>query len=516
MNRRALLALLTVVSAWYPAHAQESVPTSSAARRLELVERLSAVLDHGRLDASRWGVRVIKTDGAVVYERDAQKVFNPASNLKLFISAAALHRFGPDHRFRTSVYAPSRPVRGVIRGDLVFFGRGDPNISARFEGPPSFDEFVPAEQIPGIEELARQIAATGVRRIMGDLVADDSYFAGAGPNLGWEWDDLLFYYGAPVSALTVNDNAVSITVVPSAPGKRPTVEIRPPTSHVQVVNHAVTLSSGPSRPRIGADRPAGDTRIELFGTIAMGSRPVVLNLAVNDGAAFAGHLLKEALLRHGVVVTGKVRRQTAVTRVASPLDVSKLFEVAFLESMPVATLIKVVNRESQNLHAEILLRQLGVQEHKIDEYGRPVGSELLGIEALRSFLETSGVATGTLSFKDGSGLARQNLVSPKATTDLLRFMWDHPHGDAYRASLPVAGADGTLKERLRDTAADGRVQAKTGSMTGVGAISGYLETRGGEHLIFSFMANNFVGPGREINAAFDALCTLLAEFDGEL
>lgn len=537
-------ALLIFQLSLAPVLAQQAAQAPAKPQTVaELQTRIAALLDQPQFAAARFGVRVITGKGSVVFERDADKTFAPASNLKLYTTAATLDAFGPDQRFKTSVYATKRDIRnGVLRGNLILYGRGDPNLSARFENPDGpgingkIDEFVRTDKITAIEMLAEQIRARGIRTVSGDLIGDDSYFATDGRGASWEWDDLMFYYGAPVSALTVNDNALTFVVTPAArAGLPPVITTRPQTAYVRIVNHATTSASGQTR--IGANRTLETSTFEFFGSIPARAKAFEVDLSIHDPASFAATLLREALQRRGVTVTGRVRHVDAIARLTEPFDETKLTELASLQSQPLSVLLKVINKPSQNLHTEMMLRQLGVRfsEQKaasanlsgaqpggaqtistppeLDDYGRPKSSESLGLEALKVFLQRAGIDTRPLSLRDGSGLSRQDLVSPRATSRLLEFMTTHPHFAVYRDSLPIAGVDGTLERRMRGTPAERNVRAKTGSLTYVNSLSGYATTRRGQMLIFSLMANNYTGPGRDATAVFDQVCALLTDFE---
>ena len=518
INRFASL-LLVICLTVAPTLAQQAAPVAKPQTVAELQARITALLDQPKFAAARWGILVKAGQDKIVFERDADKAFMPASNMKLYTTSAALDAFGPEFKIKTSVYA-AKPVKaGRISGDLILYGRGDPNLSPRFEGdnPDKYDDHKPAEKIGAIERLADQIKAAGVKIIAGNLVGDDSFFADDLIGPGWEWDDLQFYYGAEVSALTVNDNCVSFTVKPGHKiGDKPTITVQPATDYLKIVNHAATSASGAVR--IGVNRPLNSNTIEFFGSIPRNREKFEVNIAIHDPAEFAATLLKEALARRGIRVLGKAVRSDAVARVAKPFDESKLTEIAKVESQPMTELLKVVNKQSQNLHTELLLRQLGANggQHELDEYGRPKTTLSRGNEARRQFLQKAGVDVAPLSLRDGSGLARQDLVTPRSTVRLLEFMLSHPQANVFRESLVVAGTDGTLERRMRDTAAAGNFRGKTGTLSYVNALSGYVTTKRGQVLILSSMGNNYTGPGRDVTTVLDQICVMLAEFEGEL
>ncbi len=517
---RFVSLLLIVCLFTVPALAQQAAAPAKPQTVAELQERIAALLDQPKFAAARWGVLVKAGQDNVIFERDADKAFMPASNMKLYTSSAALDAFGPEFKIKTSVYATKAVGRnGTLAGDLILYGRGDPNLSPRFDGdnPDKYDEHKPADKIAPIERLADQIKAAGVKVVTGHLIGDDSFFADDLVGPGWEWDDLQFYYGAEVSALTVNDNCVSFTVRPGKKvGDKPVITVQPQTEYIKIVNHATTSANGTIR--VGVNRPLNSNTIEFFGSMPRTRDKFEVNIAIHDPAAFAATLLKEALERRKIRVMGKPIRMDAVARVAKPFDESKLKEIASIESQPMAELLKVVNKQSQNLHTELLLRQLGASngKHELDEYGRPKPTIARGNDARRQFLQKAGVDVTPLSLRDGSGLARQDLVTPRATARLLEFMLTHTHANVFRESLVVAGTDGTLERRMRDTAAAGNFRGKTGTLSYVNALSGYVTTKRGHVVIVSSMGNNYTGPGREVTAVLDQICVLLAEYEGEL
>ncbi len=517
------VALLLVISlSLIPALAQQaSLTIEKPATLAELQSRIAALLDQPKFAAARWGARIITPDGRVIFERDADKSFMPASNMKLYTTSATLDAFGPDFKIKTSVYATKPAGRnGMLKGDLILYGRGDPNLSPRFDtdDPDRYDELKPADTITAIERLADQIKARGIKIVEGNLIGDDSFFAGDLLGPGWEWDDAQFYYGAEVSALTVNDNSVTFFVNPATrAGEAPSIKVQPKTGYLKIVNNARTSANGQTR--IGVNRPLNSDTVEFFGTIPRSASEFKVDISVHDPASFAAELLKEALLRRGVRVRGKVQHFDSVARVARPLDESKLVEVASVESQPLSEMLKVINKQSQNLHTEMMLRQLGTRHadaRALDDYGRPKSTAALGNEIRRQFLQGAGIEVAPLSLRDGSGLARQNLVTSRSTSQLLEFMLTHPHAKTWRDSLTVSGVDGTLKRRMRDTPAANNMRGKTGTLTYVNALSGYITTKHGQPLILSLMSNNYTGPGREVTAVMDQICVMLAEFEGEI
>jgi D-alanyl-D-alanine carboxypeptidase/D-alanyl-D-alanine-endopeptidase (penicillin-binding protein 4) len=497
-HRRAGAACAVVLLAIAAAAAQGPAP---AAPTTPLAARLDVLLDAPEFRAARWGVHAVALDtGEVLYSRDAERRFLPASNLKLYTTALALARLGPQYRWRTSVYSATRPDRrGRISGDLVLYGRGDPTISGRFAG---------GDPLARVDQLAERIAASGVRRVAGDLVADESYFTGPRLGHGWEWDDLQWGYGAEVSALSVDDNAVTIEVAPAArPGLPCQITVRPATGHVRVINRTRTSPKG-GVSDLGIYRAEGSNTFDVWGHLPAGADAFTADLAVHDPAAFFGELLRGALERRGVAIAGRVRSVDARARERLAFAPESAVEIAHLESEPLADVVRETNKESQNLYAELLLRSVG----------RAVGpkeaksADAAGVAALVEYLGEAGVDTTTVAVFDGSGLSRHNLVTPTATVRLLAHVRSQPYAGAFTASLPEAAADGTLARRFADTAAIGRVRAKTGTLADVSALAGYLTTRSGRPVAFAVMVNNAPASASLLRKTIDAVVLeILAE-----
>jgi len=497
-RRRMGIGALLVLGVIGPLMRGEAQPPLHTLRHLH--RRIEEILRRPEFATTRWGILIESLDRRkVVFEREAEQLFTPASNMKLYTTAAALVRLGPDFRFRTSVYASGRPdERGHVEGDVILYGRGDPNLSTRTLAGGHLTPFF---------DLADQLVRAGVREIFGDIVGDESYFVGPRLGVGWEWDDLQWYYGAEVSALSVDDNSVDVTVRPGERVGDPVrVILSPPSDYVTVVARAVTAAEGTPQ-RIEIERGLQDNVVEIRGTMPRESLGYRAAIAVHDPALYAAALFREALLRRGIRVHGRAVAADWKTRRVRPLDLRQMVELAAVQSIPLSEEIRVLNKISQNLHAEILLRVLGAEV-------KGEGSEEKGLEVIREFLQEIGARTSGVRVRDGSGLSRLNLVTPATTVDLLRFMSRHEHGAIYRESLPVAGVDGTLERRMAGTPAEGNVRAKTGTLAYTFTLSGYVTTARGERLVFSFMANHHTGAAASVLAALDELCATLAAFAG--
>ena len=529
------LAVAVLASAAVPAKPKappakpKAPPAASSLRR-----RIAAILAEPDARRAHWGVKVVSLKtGKTLYAHNSQKFFTPASNSKLFTTALALATLGPQFRFYTTVESEVAPdANGRIAGDLWLVGRGDPNISARVlpykgktrrKGPP----------LRALDELAEQVAARGIHHVSGDLVADDTYFVFERYGKGWTYDDLLWSYGAPVSALSVNDNVLAVEVLPGErPGDPAMVKLEPSQDYYRIENRVVTvLARGrrsarrPSVSKAGGDgatrrisvrREPGSYTLKLRGRIPMGGRGAREEVALEDPALFAGKYLHAALRQRGVVVDGQVRVRHAhpsefedlktVGEPPIPVEISSRRVLASHQSHPLVEDLKVVNKVSQNLHAEILLRTVARER-------RDIGSVAAAMEELKEFLNRAGVPKDEYLFFDGSGLSRRNLVTPTAVVALLQYMDRRRFRDTWLDLLPVAGVDGTLKRRLRNTAATGRVLAKTGMLGHVTVLSGYATTQTttqkGVRLAFSIMVNNHKVRGRRITRLIDRICLAL-------
>jgi D-alanyl-D-alanine carboxypeptidase/D-alanyl-D-alanine-endopeptidase (penicillin-binding protein 4) len=452
-----------------------------------LARAIDRILDRPAFAAAFWGLEVRGLrSGRVLYARNAEKTFRPASTLKLVTTAAALDAFGPDARLRTTVETTGRlDVLGRILGDVYLVGRGDPNLSGRFAGD---------NAVAAFEALAEALRAAGVRRVEGRVIGHEGAFTGDRRGSDWGWEDLTWSYGAEVSALSFNDNTVELRLVPGERALDPVLlEASPRSSYYSVVSTAATTPAGTKRD-LTLVRDPGSNRIRIMGTLPIGETWEG-RVALEDPARYAATVFVEVLEAKGIRVTGPV----ATSSDSLPPESRVL---AAHESPTLAEMLKVVNKESQNLHAEMLLRLLG-QRLKGE------GSVAAGHEAAQAFLARLGVAAGTWALQDGSGLSRSDLVSPRGLVALLAAMGRHSLADPFRESLAVMGVDGTLKNRLKGTPAEGRIQAKTGTLHLVNGLAGYVTRPAGEPLVFSIVVNNHAVPGRDAVAAIDEIAQLL-------
>jgi D-alanyl-D-alanine carboxypeptidase/D-alanyl-D-alanine-endopeptidase (penicillin-binding protein 4) len=477
----------------------------------ELQARIAQILQKAELAPAMIGIKVTSLDtGRVLFEENANKLLRPASNMKLYTVAAALDRLSPDFRFVTSVYAPAKPdAAGVIHGDVTVYGRGDPTIAARFNNGNYFK---------GIDDLAARIVATGVKRVEGDLVGDETYFIGPQYGAGWEWEDLQWWYGAEVSALTVNDNALDLSIKPGLQvGASAVVITGPPDPLLTIVNKVVTSARG-SRRDLTVYRGLGADELEITGSIALDDRGYSGGLGISRPALLFAYLLRTSLAQKGVMFTGKTRTTGPLISAIAKTDTSSpaLIEITQLQSPPLSLIAAQTLKPSQNLYTELILRTLGkVSAVPTTAVNLNRSSETAGVAVVKMFLREAGISPSTLVLSDGSGLSRNNMITAEATSQLLTYMHRHRYAAAFRDALPIAGVDGTLRSRLKGTPAENNLRAKTGTLSSASSLSGYVRDAAGEQLAFSIMVNNYPEDADVRASCIDPIAVLLASFAGK-
>jgi D-alanyl-D-alanine carboxypeptidase/D-alanyl-D-alanine-endopeptidase (penicillin-binding protein 4) len=455
-----------------------------------LAEDLGVLL-RTRSRGGRWGVMVVSlTRGDTLYQREAGRELLPASTMKLFTTAFALDRFGPDHQFSTDVLrAGPLAADGTVLGDLVLRGDGDPGLSNRFyRGQPG----------EPMDLLARFVAGAGIRHVTGDLIADASAFDDGRIPKGWLRRYLHASYAAPVSALSLNENLASVVVRPGAAGKPAVVTLEPASSAWPVVSTVRTID-GRAGARVSVRR-GRDGRVEASGWIGSRSGARSVEMIVDDPATFTAGAFRAALAAQGIVVDGTIRVATAPEGATV---------VASLPSAPLARLIAVMNRESINHFAELLFRDAS----RGKEGGAP-GSATSGAEQMKDFLAgRAGVDPDEIDAADGSGLSTFDRVTPRAMVKLLGYSHAAPWSSAFHASLPVAGESELLRHRMQWTPAQGNLHAKTGTTNAVASLGGYVTAQNGEVLAFAFIYNG--GDRWNAKRTMDAMGATLAGFSRE-
>ena len=467
---------------------------AAAPTPLEQLQReLAAIFSDPVVDHGVWSVAVTSLrDGEPLYRSNAFRLLTPASNQKVITAAVAAERLGWDYRYTTRIYATG-PIdsNGALNGDLVVVGDGDPTINPRH--PDRWAIF---------DEWGKQLAAKGIRQVNGYLIGDDNAFEEPGWAPGWSWDDLAFGYGAAATALQYNENQIELMIGPGIQaGSRAIISVSPSGSGI-TIDHRVTTAAAGQPNRIALHRTPGSDMLTVSGEIALGSSPITEYASVDNPTQVYLNAMRVAFHRQGVNIE---RTPLDIDGVRMLPDMTSATVLIEDQSPPLADIIDVTLKWSRNIYAETMLRSMA--EGATDK------STAAGLEALEETLNDWGVFGDYFLARDGSGLSRYDYLSADALTWVLTHLWRDPkHAEAYRATLPVFGVNGNVANRLKDTPASGRVWAKTGSMSQVRSLSGYLMTADGEPLVFAFIANGFRVPTREIDAAIDKALLRLLDF----
>src|SRR6266446_4719944 len=484
-----------------PSPAKMATPASLSQQTADvaLAREIDRAIDTSDLTRARWGVFVTSMkDGRVLVSRNGDKLFTPASNMKVYTTAAALDLLGTDYRWRTSVYADAQPDSGgVINGNLTLFGRGAPDL-----------------QTKGIASLADQIYQTGVRQVRGNVVGDESYFRGELYGLGWQWNDLQWYFGAEPSALTVDENSFELTISPANKfGSTANLAINRNTGFVHLTNNTITAQRDATT-TIGINRGLTDNELRVWGEFPVSGRAYSAFLSIHNPALWAATLFKQALIARGIKVDGEARSRDFRSEETEKFDPQKAIELAHQDGETLGQIVRQTNKESNNLFAELILRTIGKERGASapdpdPRKNRERGDDEAGTAVVRSWLESKGITTRALAIRDGSGLSRLDLVTPETTARLLAAIANTTSATAFHDSLPIAGRDGTLSSRLNKVT--GRIFAKTGTLTYTHSLSGYADTRNGEVLVFSIFCNDVTDASDAVRV-IDDIAGLLAEF----
>jgi D-alanyl-D-alanine carboxypeptidase/D-alanyl-D-alanine-endopeptidase (penicillin-binding protein 4) len=468
-----------------PATAPKPNPRAERTLAADLHRIFTApVMEHGL-----WGVEVKSLDtGKIMYALNARKLMMPASNMKIVTLAAAAEALGWDYRFKTTLESDAEIAGGALKGNLIVRGSGDPTINSRDNRARAL-----------FDEWAAALKAAGVTRIEGNIVADASAFDSRGLGQGWSWDYLEAGYAAPSSALEFNENIATLTIRPGAKaGDAAQLEL-PPSTGLGLLHNVVTGEAG-SATTIGFERSPNSSDLDVTGSIAVGANPATRAVAVANPPLYFAHALTLALIERGIPVRG-IPVVFQRSKLLAPLPRAAIVES---QSPPLREIATTMMKVSQNLYAETLLKAIGGT-------GGATATTAAGRAAAEKIFDAWGIQPGSYVLADGSGLSRYDYVTAEMIVALLERMHkDARHHDAFYATLPIAGKDGTISTRMRGTRAEANAVAKTGSISNVRALSGYVKTRDGETLAFSILANNFTVPAATVTWIADLAVETLA------
>jgi len=530
---RFVLAL-TLLST--PLLAQQHIPPHLAfptGDTTPLGAKIATLLADPSVSRAHWGIAVTALDGTPIYGLDEGKLFRPASNAKLFTTAAAIALMGPLHPLTTELQASPYIKNGTIHGDLAIHGVGDANLSGteipyRTAAERRANPSLALDPFKGMDDLAVQIAAQGIRHITGKVIGDDTHWDNDSYPIGWDIDDMVWDYGAPVSALSFNDNAVDLLVQAASRQGEFAKAALSPDLPIYDVETSVSTVAAKSSTDIHIERMPGSNTVYVSGTIPVGGQ-YKESLAVGDPALFAAQALTSRLRAHGVVVDqspgvahslfsggGSFMKESRdpmpdlptkpVTMAPRSFDTCNdgcPITIASHTSPPMILDVVATLKTSDNLHAEMFLRLLG------EAYGAG-GTFAGGTRVVRQFLINASLDGDDFLFYDGSGLSTHDLVTPRATVQLLTFATTQPWFAQWKSALPIGGVDGTLSNRFTTEPLKGHVFAKTGTLGESRALSGYLDCASGKQVIFSIMVDNHSPTGSADRAVMDKIVAAIA------
>ena len=488
IHRSLAPLLLALAAACTPVVRQPAVPAPAPAPapggRAAIAAALDSIFDDTALAHAHWGVLVRSLDrGETLYARNAGRMFVPASNVKIVTGAAALEALGPDYRYLTRVAAAGEVRGGVLRGDLIVFGGGDPTISERFHG----------DVRTVFRAWADSLRAHGVRQITGAVIGNDDVFDDQALGRGWAWDDVESSYSAEVSGLQLNEGFVTVRVA-SVPGQRAAAVTTRPVSDewVPVVGNVWMAAAGEST-EVSFSRADSLSGVVVSGTL-VADTTVEQEVSVRNNTRFFAAVLRQALLEAGIGVGGQSLDADEDPARGKPERYTVLFTYI---SPPMREILAAFLKPSQNQIGEILLKTLGREL-------RGLGTAGAGVTVIDSMVAAWGLPRRLLSQADGSGLSRYNLVAPEFLVALLERETRSAHFPVFADALPLAGRDGTLRTRMRETPLEADVRAKTGTLSGVRSLSGYVTTASGERLVFSMMVNHHTLSARAADRVAEA------------
>ena len=468
----------------------DTTPKYSYTTIAEFWSQMDDIFNDPTFANAHWGVLIQSLEtGEYFYKRNENKLFMPASNLKLFTSSAGLVLLGDDYRFTTDILMRGRIDGSTLIGDLIIRGRGDPTLSGRFYQNNLYKVF---------NDWADSLIEFGIDEITGNIIGDDNEFDDQGLGTGWQWDYESDWYAAPSSALSFNDNCIDIIITADKISQGCRIQLIPNTKYAAVINK-VSVVKKDSVTNINVYRERGTNLVTVSGTIKE-SDSVRTFVTVNNPTQYTMVVLKEVLESKGITIGGF---SMDIDDYSTPIEDYETSHLFTHYSPKLSEIVKVINKNSQNFFTEQLLKTIGLEKEGF-------GSAENGILAANSVFQEMGIDPGDMVMVDGSGLSRLNLVSPKQIISLLNYMYRHKYFQPFYNSLPIAGVDGSLAKRMKGTKAENNVRAKTGFIGGVRSLSGYVRTGDNEPVAFSMIVNNFTVPLKLAENIQDLVCVRLA------
>jgi serine-type D-Ala-D-Ala carboxypeptidase/endopeptidase (penicillin-binding protein 4) len=474
---------------------QKNPVTSTVSPVAELRKDLDDIFNDPNFSNANWGVviRSLET-GEYLYRRNESKSFVPASNMKIFTTSNALMLLGPEYRYVTKLMTNGSITNNELNGDLIIKGSGDPTFPGTPKGTNILQLFI---------SWADSLKSLGIKVVHGDIVGDDNCFDNQHMGAGWAWEDETFYWSAHISGLCFNDNCVDLTIAPGEYiGSNAKISVTPDTKYVTIKNEIRTITAD-SATEIDYYRKSGSNVVRAFGRYSIKSPQRIDQATVDNPTLYTATVFKEVLESRGIVIDGEPKDiddaniNRGTTTIFQTLNSTT--------SVPLSEIVRTINKKSQNLYAEQVFKTIG------KEIGGN-GSIQKATEIVKKNLSNIGIDPDKIMMYDGSGLSRMDLVMPEHIVTLLAYMYHHKYWKDFYNSLPIAGVDGGLAERMKGTRAANNVHAKTGFVNYVRALSGYLTTKDGEMLAFSMIVNHYTVPTSLANNIQDLVCIRLTNF----
>lgn len=498
LNKLFILCITLLISS---ANSQDSLKLSGTDSLIfytyatvpEFWEQMDDIFNDPTFSNAHWGVVIQSLEtGEYLYKRNEDKFFVPASNMKLFTTAAGLLLLGEDYRFSTNVFTDGYIDGSILAGNLIIQGRGDPTISGRFNNDDVYAVY---------SSWADSLIALGIDEIRGNIIGDDGLFDDLGLGRGWSWDYESFWYAAPSGAISLNDNCVDIVLKYDRNEDKLNL-ISYPESNYIVIRNEVRLVPADSITDVNVYRERGSNVVTVYGTFSRKIDSLKTYATVNNPTQYAMVVLHKVLFQKGITVNGY---PIEIDDNGDTLNYSLLKHLFTNFSPDMKEIVKVINKGSHNFYAEQLLKTIGLEMEGL-------GTVKNGIEAAKGIFTEIGLNPDNIVMADGSGLSHHNMTTPKQITTLLKYFYNSNLFSSFFNSLPISGVDGTLGNRMKNTRAQEMVRAKTGYLRAARSLSGYTHTGDKEPVVFSMICNNFNVPVKLAENIQDLVCLRLINF----